>query len=357
MRRRLFLLTLVLVALPVTGPAAGEDAKEKPPFPTGISRHAYGGIRFTIHLPVDYSKKKTYSLLFGLHGAGATDQDFATWFEPLVPHDVIVVCPKSAVASWATPDLKRAKTLILHLMKVLPIDEKRMHGIGFSNGGAHLGTIVFDKDLPFATGAWMGSGFSGGKVPKRAKTEFTAIVMVGEKDSALGAAKATVKMLRKKVRRVDFESQPDLDHKIPDELMPFYYYWLRVMEGRFHPGDEESLDWHYDLQGAVETVKSEKRGGLFYFFDEKDVNDPDAKHAQNVVLLDPAVRPLARKLVAGMADAEVPEDVALMKKWGVTKTPGFVVLAPDGTVVAKFEGEVEAKALAAALAKVTPRKR
>ncbi|MEN8150998.1 MAG: hypothetical protein ABFS86_14345, partial [Planctomycetota bacterium] len=245
---------------------------------------------------------------------------------------------------------------ILHLSKILPIDRTKMHGIGFSNGGAHLGTIVFDKDLPFATGAWMGSGFAGGKVPKRAKTEFAAIAMVGEKDRALGAAKATVKMLRKKVRRVDFESQPDLAHEIPDELMPFYYYWLRVMEGRFHPGDEESLDWHYDAASAIETMKAEKRGGLVYFFDERDAKDADAKHAQNVVLMDPAVRPLARKLVAVMLDAEVEEDAALMKKWGLAKTPAFAVLSPAGVVKARFQGKIAAKALAPALAKVAPRK-
>ena len=154
-----------------------------------------------------------------------------------------------------------------------------MHGIGFSNGGANLGTIVFDRKLPFVTACWMGSGFTGGKVPKRCKTEFAAIAMVGEQDRALGAAKATVKTLRKKVRRVDFESQPGLGHDIPDELMPFYYYWVKVMEGRFHPGDDESLDWHYAPEAAREEVKKEKRGGLLYFFDEKDAKDADAKHA------------------------------------------------------------------------------
>jgi len=349
MRRRLFLLALILVA----APAAAEE-KKKTPFPSGVSRHAHGGIRFTIHLPVDFSMTKKYSLLVGLHGAGATDQDFATWYEPLVPHDVIVCCPKSATAAWATPDLKRVKALIRHLQKVLPIDPKRMHGIGFSNGGAHLGTIVFDRDLPFITACWMGSGFTGGKVPKRAKTDFAAMVMVGEKDRAYGAAKATVKALRKKVRRVDFESQPDLGHKIPDELMPFYYYWVRVMEGRFHPGDEESLDWHYDPESGLEAMKKDKKGGLVYFFDERDEKSEDAKHAQNVVLLDPAVRARARRVVAVMVDAEIEDDAVLMKKLGITKTPAFAVLTSEGKPVATFEGRIEASKLAEALKRVAP---
>jgi hypothetical protein len=202
----------------------------------------------------------------------------------------------------------------------------------------------------------MGSGFSGGKVPKRAKTEFAAIAMVGEKDRALGAAQATVKTLGKKVHRVDLEIQPDLAHDIPDELMPFYYYWLRVMEGRFHPGDEESLDWHFDVAGALETMKEQKRAGLVYFFDERDKSNADAKHAQNVVLLDPLVRPRAKELVAVMCDAEIPEEAALMEKWGLSKTPAFAVFSPAGVVKAKFEGKIAAKALAAALAKVQPKK-
>ena len=332
----------------------GEKVGLKPPFPIGVSRQAHGGIRFTIHLPVDFSMEKTYSLLVGLHGMNATDQDFATWYEPLVPHDVIVCCPKSALTTWAAPDLKRVKTLILHLKKILPIDGNRLHGIGFSNGGANLGAIVFDNDLAFSTGCWMGSGFAGGKVPKRCKDGFAAIVMVGEKDPAFGAAKSCLKTLKKKVRRVDFEVQPGLGHEIPDELMPFYYYWLKVMEGRFHPGDDESLDWHYAPETALEEMKTEKRGGLLYFFHEKDAKDADAKHAQNVVLMDPAVRALARRVVAGMVDAEIEHDAALMKKYGIGKTPALAILDPEGKLVAKFEGRIEAEAVAKELKRIVP---
>ena len=353
MRRRLFLAAFVLLAA-----TAAADEKE-PPFPEGVSRQIWGGLRFTIEMPVDFDAEKEYSLLVGLHGAGATDQDFATWFEPLVPYDFIVCCPKSAGPAWNPKDLDRVEALVGHLREVLPIGAGRMHGIGFSNGGANLGRIVFDPDLPFATGCWMGSGFAGGKVPKRARTEFAAIALVGEKDYAFGAAKATVKTLGKKVRRVDFESQPELEHRIPDELMPFYYYWVKVMEGRFLPGEDESLDWHRAPKRALEKMREEKVPGFFYFFDERDAAKDDerlarARHAQNVVLLDPLVRHYAKQVVAVIADVEVAGDAALMKEFGLTTTPAFAVLDEKGEVVARLEGKIETEALAKALRGIAP---
>jgi predicted esterase len=351
MARRFFLIALLLLPLPASA------TEKKPPFPAGKSVHIIKTLRCRIEMPVDFDASKKYSLLVGLHGMNATAIEFRTWFEPLVQKDVIVCCPKSTKASWSSDDIRNVRRVVAHLKTVLPIGEGRIHGIGFSNGGANLGPVVFDEKLGFSTACWMGSGFPGGKVPKEYRKTFAAIVLVGEKDPALSAAKRAVKALAKKVKRVDFESQPDLAHEIPDELMPFYYYWVTVMEGRFFPGEDESLDWYRAPESALETMKEDKRGGFLYFFDEKDVKNADAKYVQNVTLMDPAVRVHAKRLIAAILDVEIEEEGALFKKYGLKKTPAIVVLKPDGTTLARFEGRIEPKALAGALAKVVPSQR
>jgi hypothetical protein len=136
------------------------------------------------------------------------------------------------------------------------------------------------------------------------------------------------------------------------------------MEGRFYPGEDESLDWNRVPSIAFEEMKEKKRGGLVYFYDERDAAegvDPkrkaDAKHAQNDVLFEPEVRRYAKKLVAVIADAQYEKDAAVMKRLGLSKTPAIAVLDPECEVVARFEGHIEAGALAAALSQVAPEKK
>jgi hypothetical protein len=345
---------LVVLALSLSAGLALAEDDPKPPFPEGKSVQRFADLTYHIEVPVEYDPKKEYSLIVGLHGAGASAGEFATWIEALIEKDFIVVCPKSKGPAWNKRDIERVKKIVAHVMEKITIGKGRLHGVGFSNGGQHLGFLVFDKKLPFVTGCWMGSGFGGGKMPARAKKEMAALALAGEKDYALGACKGTVKRLRGKVRSVEFRMQPELEHDIPRDLMPYYHYWLTVMEGRFTPGEDESFDWRYDMKPGREIMAEEKRGGFVFFYSTDDEKSEDARHAEHVVLFDPRVRFFGEQAQPVMLDRSL--DKELFASLGLTKTPAIVVMKPDGTVVKTFEGRIEAKDVAKSLRSVAKAK-
>ncbi|MCU0724308.1 MAG: hypothetical protein MUE73_00745 [Planctomycetes bacterium] len=339
MRKVLFVLILLLVP-------AGLRAEERP-FPKGKSTASLGGLSWHVEMPAKWDPEREYSLLVCLHGAGATGESLASWFEPLVPDDFILLAPQAKGPAWNKPDVEIVRGVVKDLLPKLRIGAGRLHATGFSSGGMHLPFLVFEDAPPFATVCFMGSGFGGGKVPARAKREMAALALVGSKDRFFGAAKETPKRLEGKVRRADFLSQEGLDHEIPDQLIPYYYSWLRAMEGRFHPGQDGSFPWIDDLEVAKETLSVSKAPAFFFFFDEKDRDDADAKRFQIEVLLDPAVQEQGRLLTAVKVDRELEEEY--FASLGLSKTPAVVVMKPGLVPAAKFEGKIDAKPLATAL--------
>jgi hypothetical protein len=178
----------------------------------------------------------------------------------------------------------------------------------------------------------------------------SVIALVGEKDPALGAARSTVKLLGKKVKLAEIRVQPDLAHEIPDELMPGYYEWLKIREGRYTPGESTAFDWYHNSDSARDEMKEESRGGLFYFYSDLDGESADAKHLEHEVFLDERVRFFGRQLTPALILFDL--EPKLFESYGFAKTPAIVVLDADGTVVGKFTGRIEADALADALKKV-----
>jgi predicted esterase len=344
MRRILFVLILLV-------PPAVLGAEERP-FPAGKSTASLGGLSWHVEMPMKWDPAREYSLLVCLHGAGATGESLASWFGPLVGDDFILLAPQAKGPAWNKPDVEIVRGVVKDLLPKLRIGAGRLHATGFSNGGMHLPFLVFEDAPAFATVCFMGSGFGGGRVPARARKEMAALALVGAEDRFFGAAKETPKRLEGKVRRADFLAQKDLAHEIPDQLIPYYYSWLRAMEGRFHPGEDGSFPWIDDLSVAKETLAESKGPSFFYIFDEKDEHDADAKHLQNEVFLDPAVQEAGRRLTAVKIDRELEEE--FFTSLGLTKTPAVVVMKPGPEPLAKFEGKIDAKPLAAALRTVTP---
>jgi hypothetical protein len=350
-----------IVALLLATPAIAEDPAA---YPEGKSIQTHAGLKFHLEIPTEFDPKLEYSLIVGLHGMDALHTEFGTWWEPLVGKDFIVCCPKSTGINWNKPDVEKVKEIVRHLMKRYRIGKGRLHGVGFSNGGQHLAFLVMDPKLPFATACWMGSGFGGGKVPKRARKEMAAIALCGEKDPARGAAERTPKALKGKVRYAEVLLQPDLAHEIPDELMEYYYHWLTVMEGRFEPGEDAWFDWIYGMDPALDAMKEDRRGGFVYFYSYDDETNANAKRFEHEVLFDPLVRRFGKLLVPVMLSIETKgekadedSDRARFLKMGFETTPAVAVLDREGKVTATFEGAIDAKALAKAMSKVAPRKR
>jgi predicted esterase len=336
-----FLLLAVILAYAPAGDA---------PYPKGKSHQKFGELSFYLVLPEDYDPAKEYSLLVALHGMDATETSIASWFEPLAREQFVVCAPRASGSTWNKPDIEKVKELVGHLTKVLSIGEGRLHGTGFSNGGQKLPLLVFDKDLRFASACFMGSGFTGYPVPKRAKKEMGVLAIAGSKDRARGAAEKTPDLLKGKVRQVECRIQEGLDHDIPDELMPYCHYWLKVMEGRFFPGETASFEWVDDLEVAKLTIADEKKASFVYFYDERLPEDAAARRVEFEVFFDPLVRHFGSRLVAVKLDVEI--DDAYLAELGFEKTPAIAVLKPDMSVAKTFEGDIDAKALAKAMRSV-----
>ncbi len=336
----LFLLLLVGPALP----------EPDPPYPRGASSQEFAGLRFHLEIPDDFDPRQEYSLLVGLHGMGASETSYASWFTPLLFSDFIICAPKSTGPAWNKPDVEKVKKIVHHLLAVRPIGRDRLHAAGFSIGGMHRPFLAFTKDLRFRTVCFMGSGFQGGKVPRAAKKTMSVLALAGARDPALGAARATVKRLEGKVLRVDLRVQPDLGHQSPDELMPFYFHWMKVAEGRFVPGEDASFDWTDDLEIAFDTLDGNPGPSFIYFFDDRDADSAAARRLQNETLLDPLVHEVGSRLFPILLDRELEPEY--FKQLGLTKTPAIVVLDEKRKVVAKFEGEIDRKELVKALRSV-----
>ncbi len=325
---------------------AAPEGKE-PPYPAGSSAQEHAGLKFQLVLPQGYDAAKPYALFVVLHGYGGTETGMADSFATLAERDFVVCAPKSTAEGWDDGDLQKVREILRHLTKVLSIGPGRLHGLGFSNGGWNLAPLVFDEEFAFASACWMAAGFQGGSVPKRAKKALGAIALAGSEDPNRGAAEGTVELLRDKVRSVECRIQPGLGHEFPNELMPYYFYWLEVMDGRFTPGRDASFQWSDDPEAASLRMAEEKLGGFFYFFAAEDQASADARALQHEVFFDPLVRCYGEQLVAVMLERKEHEE--LFQEFRLKATPAVVVLKKDGKTAAALCGKIKAGALAKAL--------
>lgn len=344
MKRALLLLPLLFL---LSSPAAGDG----PPYPPGSTSQTIEGLRVQLVIPKDYDPEKKYSLIVVLHGAGGTETGMAGSLEPLAAEGFVVCAPKSTDQTWSASDLEKVKAIITHLTDVLSIGEGRLHGMGFSNGGWNLAPIVFDEELPFVSACWMAAGYNGGKVPRRAKKEMGCIALAGSDDPNRGAAEKTVDLLADKVRTVECRIQPGIGHEFCRELMPYYFYWLKAMEGRFAPGEDLSFDWTDDVEAAKQRMAAQKLGGFVYFWSAKDDREEETKRVQNEVFFDRWVRRFGNQLVAVKLEREKNEE--LFGKFKLKETPAVVVLKPDFDVEKDLEGKkIKESSLAKALRSV-----
>ena len=318
--------TLLLLLLLLAGPAVAEGDL---PWPKGSTSQQIEGLRVQLVIPDDYTPEKTWALVVVLHGAGGTETGMAASLQPLAKEGFVVAAPKSTDQTWAASDLEKVKAIIRKLQSELSIGEGHLHGMGFSNGGWNLAPVVFDESLPFASACWMAAGYNGGKVPKRAKKEMGCIALAGANDPNRSAAMKTVDLLRDKVRTVECLIEPDIGHEFTRTLMPYYFYWIKVMDGRYVPGEDQSFEWLADVDAAKAKMAGEKLGGFVYFWSEKDAEaeDADGRRVQNEVFFDPLVRLFGRQIVALKLEREKHED--LFEAFRLKETPAVVVLDED----------------------------
>lgn len=334
--------TLVLLAL-----GAAAFAAE---YPAGRSVQKIEGVETALLVP-ELSDRQQASLVILLHGAGDNGPNLINALAPWEKEGYVVCAPSATDGTWDANDLAAAKRIALHLLKALPIDPKRVHAVGFSNGGWNLAPIAFDEDLKPCSATWIAAGYNGGAVGKWAKKGLGALALAGAQDPNAPSAMKTVDLLKDKVRCVEVRLQQGLDHKWPREHDAYLLWWMGVMEGRFEPGKDLNFKWGDDLDAALEGLKDKKKGGVIvYVWSPDDASKPEAKELQNGILMDPRVRHYGNQLAA--VKIELVDPVAT--KLGVTTSPAIVVLDKEGAVKKLLPGKVTAKALASALRSVAP---
>lgn len=349
------LLVAVVAAVGLAAPYA--FPQDAPPFPAGESTQQLEGLKCTVEMPDAFDVAKEHSLVVILHGAGGSDDGMARSLMHLCKDDFVILAPKSTAQTWSAADLEAVKRITADLKKRLRVGERRLHGVGFSNGGWNLAPVAFDESLRFQSACWVAAGFNGGKPPKHAKKEMGALALAGAEDPNRDAAEKTVQLLEDKVRTVECRIQPDLDHKWPSLLMPYFSWWLTVQEGRFTPGVCGAFEWKDTPQAALEAAAAAtaKTGSFVYWYaTAADAANDKAKAFQNDTTRDALVQRFGRQLPAAKADRDA--DAEGFAKAGLKTTPAVVVYDAAGKVKTVLQDKIDAKALAAALRSVAPDK-
>ena len=299
------------------------------PYPAGRSTQTIEGLTVELGVPENLTKEAPASLVVILHGAGGTATGMAAALREWIPLGYVICAPKSKGQVWSDSDVDAVKRIIAHVRKVLPIDAKKTHVIGFSNGGWNLPALAFDDTVKPCSATWVASGCRVAATPKWAVEGLGVLALAGTEDANAASARETVKLLRGKVRTVEARFQPKLGHEWPAELAPYLRWWMGAMEGRFEPGVDLNLAWGTSIERATAALAGDKKGGivvLAYHADDKD--KPLAKELTNEILMDSLVRHYGQQLEAVKLDYA--EHKEALEALGVTQTPALLVLKADG---------------------------
>jgi predicted esterase len=352
MRRTGPLLALSLPAfLFFAAPASGED----PPYPAGPSTQTIEGLQVELDLPKEMSAQKPASLVVILHGAGGTATGMAGALRTWPAAGYVVCAPKSKGQVWSPTDVEAVKRIAAHLLKSLPIDPRRVHVVGFSNGGWNLPPLAFDDVLKPRSATWVAAGCNEGGAPKWAKTGLGVLALAGSQDANADSARDTVRILRGKVRSVEVRFQPGLGHEWPTQLVPYLLWWMGAMEGRYQPGEDMNFEWTGDLEAAKSGLAGAKKGGVLVYAWSDAEAEPDAgRELQNEVFMDPAVRFYGAQIPCVKLRFE--DHRAALEALGVKSAPAVVVLDVKGAPKKVLVPPFKAKNFAAALRPVAPDK-
>ncbi|MDA1193826.1 MAG: hypothetical protein O2894_01440 [Planctomycetota bacterium] len=336
---------------------SGTQARaEDLPYPAGRSTQQIEGLTVELALPASLDQAKPASLVVILHGAGGSATGMAAAMREWCEENYVVCAPKSGGDVWSDADVKRVKKIAQHLMAQLPIDAKKLHVVGYSNGGWNLPPLAFDEDLKPRTATWVASGFRGASPPKWALA-LSALALAGTRDANAASARETVKLLEEKVAIVEARFQPELGHEWPAALMPYFRWWMGAREGRAEPGDDMNFAWGSDVGKALEGAAGDKKGGvLLYAYRAADGTNDAVRLLQTEIFMDADIRHLGGQLHPTKVDAG--QDAERFAGYGVKTYPAIVVLKKDGKVSKVLEGaSLTQRKIAAALRAVAAEKR
>jgi len=352
MRRPASSPALALLALLLL---AGRAPAEDPPYPAGPSSQSIEGLQVELDLPREMSAQRPASLVVILHGAGGTATGMAGSLRTWPAAGYVVCAPKSKGQVWSTTDVEAVKRIAAHLLKTLPIDPRRVHVVGFSNGGWNLPPLAFDDVLRPRSATWVAAGCKEGGAPKWAKEGLGVLALAGSQDANAASARDTVRILEGKVKSVEVRFQPGLGHEWPTQLVPYLLWWMGAMEGRYVPGEDMNFEWGTDLEAAKASLAGAKKGGvLVYAWSETDAEAGAGRDLQNSVFMNPAVRFYGAQIPCVKLRLE--DHRAALEALGVKAAPAVAVLDLKGAPKKVLGPPFKAKNLAAALRPVAPDK-
>ena len=172
---RVALVLICAAVLALAQPVGAEDV----PYAEGRSSVEIEGLVVKLNIPAGLSPEKPVSLVIVLHGAGGTAAGMAGSMHEWDDLGYVVCAPKSKGQVWTATDLSAVLRIAAHLKKVLPIDPKHVHVVGFSNGGWSLAPIAFSSELQPCSATWIASGARVAKVPKWALEGLGVLALAG----------------------------------------------------------------------------------------------------------------------------------------------------------------------------------
>ena len=232
--------TLVgVTVLLVTGPLAGAQAKEAPR--TGDfkddCKDKSGGIvmHYRMMAPAQLPEEKVLGLIVWFHGMGGNEDGAGIAIEAVkrakLADQYVVMGGKSKGAGWAQADDDNVLKWIAWAKETYPVDARRVHIMGHSNGGGMVKRFGWEhQDLvasisPYA-GAGGGRDFGGGGTKGAAKagkpgmpdsaaeTKTEWYFVHGDKDDAVRVetSRNAVKDLKEKGYRTVYRELAGADH-------------------------------------------------------------------------------------------------------------------------------------------------
>ena len=199
MRTYFYLLIFNFITADITAQAASYTPGKFHNYSHAEGTVPKGDYQYSIYVPTDYSPKKSYPVVFYLHGGGrgrfhpdqgkrnmvsdrlkdnkrTTDAGYSRNVSDFIGY--ILVSPVKPIAKWNAAVFKR---LLTHVKSKVSVDENRVYVTGFSMGGQGTWIVACGNDGSYKIAAMMPLGAWGcrqvkrGTTPQTCKTLKTAV--------------------------------------------------------------------------------------------------------------------------------------------------------------------------------------
>ncbi len=307
-----------------------------------------GGLKYFVREP----NKKRYQnapLMIMLHGTGGGFAYFEGWIAACMKKGYVIVTPESSGCGtpasgnfnnddqkrWDSVDIPNVISLVKEIANKYNVDRRRVCILGFSNGAYYATRIGLGAPEVFQSVVCIAGGI-GGRGWTDQSRDLGVYIIHGTADTSVPVDKG--KSLADQLeadgfKHVIYREFPGRDHEtFPEEAQPCLE-WLETQKKAFTPGSNETLDWLTPEKGR-ESLATEGKKGLLYFFGAKDAESDLVLHAELGIFAELQVIEAAKDLVCMKADRD--QSAELVKQFGV-KGPVILLVDPSLKVVERID--------------------